>query len=740
MRSLNKNIVKKSLVVLLVFICYIFASCSNSLDSTPSATGSYSVTGKISFAGSSGAAPLILTKNSEGRTATTSFNNAHFSLNLYAYKYGQDGLDQSKKYDNVVVDQSGSFIFCFESKGEYVIYAELIKDEKTCGKGSAYVEVNSFTPKSVRINASPVITENGTIQLSVSTATDITPTIKKVCVNWIDIYSRNIEDEATHDGTGHESSPAMQIMNSVLTEGEYNKSFDLVNGTATISYDDFPGGSWLAKINFDDDIGNTIYSCQEIINVYPGFITNLWYGTTPAIADGNFKVTKNMVTKYGTEVVPNFDNILLWNHSEWYDEDRMNGTFYYLTNENSIENFVATGVPDTIEDPEEYEETGAAVYSKFGEEADMTFEDTFFDADGNIYLVINSDNPPSPGNGIISNRSDWNYVDWENLDFSNEMGCGFTVDLKTNIVYSMEWNGYIYIRKYADLISSKGTQYAHATSPIDLENPIDFCVYNNIAYILREVSDGKYEITSFDMNSTVSPNPIIKTISFDLNNVIGSGRQSYARVNSMLYQDGAIYMLYKEGASSLTSRMYSRGAVIRVSLLDGNVTTTGLTSNYLERDNIQLQGFSDSMNPMYEDENCQRPMVLSLTEDQKSSRYPEYIYFPAEGENCFYGPSKFVAVKPKKLVIADEGMAFYTDNDILYYKNVNRIVYVDLENFANGISEEYSLDSSVTLSTDKKDIFYSSMIEGDNIDYYTEGFENMQGTISYYVGIPCGDN
>ena len=49
-------------------------------------------------------------------------------------------------------------------------------------------------------------------------------------------------------------------------------------------------------------------------------------------------------------------------------------------------------------------------------------------------------------------------------------------------------------------------------------------------------------------------------------------------------------------------------------------------------------------------------------------------------------------------------MAFYTDHDVLRYKNVNRIVYVDLDNFVNGISEEVTLDSSITLTSDKKDL------------------------------------
>ena len=756
MRLLNKNIVKKSLVVLLVFICYIFASCSNSLDSTPSATGSYSVTGKISFAGSSGAAPLILTKDLEGRTATTSFNNAHFSLNLYAYKYGQDGLDQSKKYDNVVVDQSGSFIFCFESKGEYVIYAELIKDEKTCGKGSAYVDVNSFTPKSVRINASPVITENGTIQLDVSTATDITPTIKKVCVNWIDIYSRNIEDEANHDGIGHESSPAMQIMNSVLTEGEYNKSFDVVNGTTTISYDDFPGGSWLAKISFDDENGNTLYSCQEIINVYPGFITNLWYGTTPAITDGSFKVTKNMVTKYGTEVVPNFDKILLWKYDPYVPEDPMlptNGEekySYYLVDSNSVSQPVTTSsilTRDTMYGIKD-------LYS--------------FDSEGNLYLMQPIDDYFTSC-ALESTKSNWQAPLLSTLgitssDVSFNFVKAFAIDYKTNKAYllketasgggSSSGSGIHQVLCYSQLISSDGANVEYETIGLSptVTTSDNFIVNNGIIYWLTG-SGTSYSLKIFD-TSEATPLSVKKEIPINPVSILGiNSLPDSAMITDMLYQDGAIYLLYKE-----TGTYISRGAVLRYNTATGYIDSLGLAGAI---DNESLAGVkvstyvwdgnSGTNKPLYNDEDCTSRWYVDADKVWFSTEIYSPISFDSLSTCQFYGPSKFVAIKPKKLVIADDGIAFYTDNDVLKYKNVNRVVTVDLERFAIENTE----GTSVTFNSDKSGMIeigdtgltvyqdaVADEVDEDHKKYYgsatNEYLDSVDGT-SVVFAIPCGD-
>ena len=117
-------------------------------------------------------------------------------------------------------------------------------------------------------------------------------------------------------------------------------------------------------------------------------------------------------------------------------------------------------------------------------------------------------------------------------------------------------------------------------------------------------------------------------------------------------------------------------------------------------------------------------------------QYPK-ICFPNEGEKSFYGPTRFIAVKPKKLVIADEGLAFYTDNELLRYKNVNRVVYVDLENFA--VEKIVTLDSSVGLSENETSVLTSELSVSVSVSYYYQ--KNCSGSTScFYVGITCGDN
>ena len=232
---------------------------------------------------------------------------------------------------------------------------------------------------------------------------------------------------------------------------------------------------------------------------------------------------------------------------------------------------------------------------------------------------------------------------------------------------------------------------------------------------------------------------MIKEYSVNLNEFFNDALGT-AMITDMLYQDGRLYLLYKEafswsGSPSPTT-IGNRGAVIEVNLFDGSVRNTDLTTSELSNTEYKLQGYyNDSL--MYTDEECTIPFIPSEEILMNSNvEYPK-ICFPNEGEKSFYGPTRFIAVKPKKLVIADEGLAFYTDNELLRYKNVNRVVYVDLENFA--VEKIVTLDSSVGLSENETSVLTSeSRVSVEEFSYYTKNGSDL--TSCFYVGITCGDN
>lgn len=68
--------------------------------------------------------------------------------------------------------------------------------------------------------------------------------------------------------------------------------------------------------------------------------------------------------------------------------------------------------------------------------------------------------------------------------------------------------------------------------------------------------------------------------------------------------------------------------------------------------------------------------------------------FPADTQlssKYFYGPRKFLAIKPKKLIFADDGFMFYGNNDNPSGKDVNQLIEFDI---VTAMFDSYNLDQS----------------------------------------------
>ena len=81
--------------------------------------------------------------------------------------------------------------------------------------------------------------------------------------------------------------------------------------------------------------------------------------------------------------------------------------------------------------------------------------------------------------------------------------------------------------------------------------------------------------------------------------------------------------------------------------------------------------------------------------------------FPADTQlssKYFYGPRKFLAIKPKKLIFADDGFMFYGNNNNPSSKDVNQLIEFDIE---TAMFDSYNLGQSIDFN--KKAIETSSV-------------------------------
>ena len=688
----------------------ILAGCAGDVDLplmySPD-NGTYIVNGCISFGENNAALSQ--------RTATSSFSVDGLSWEIRVYKI--DEKTDSEAYKTFKADSDGKFSVTLDGKGKYDFMALLMKDEVVCASGHAELTIVGPVLDQLKITIKPVEAGEGKINLEVSLDSSAAEKVNNVKVYFMGPVSPETSDDMVK----------IDFLNK-LKSGIYNKTFSVSGGKAQIVYDNFFSGSYLAKLSFDDAAGNTLYSCEQVINVYPGFTTDTWYGSA---SDGKLTVSNSMINGYGAEIVPNFDKLLLWKHAEWNEGNEMKGDFYYLVDENSAGSFIAPTVPSSISDPTFRDFVSASVfYTKFMA-GDSGSDFTFFDAEGNSYLLLFTGQIES---GIYSTKKGGIFVSDSDLALNEDEVIDFTIDLKNNVAYSLKGGDFDVICRYPNMISSNGANTDNEEISLGCGNINSFVVYDGKAYALCKEND--YIIRVFDTYDEEAIKPMIKEYSVNLNDSFIDALGT-AMITDMLYQDGRLYLLYKETFSwpSSATTIGNRGAVIEVNLFDGSVRNTGLTTSALSNTEYKLQGYNNSL--MYTDEECKTPYIPSEEILMNSSvQYPK-ICFPNEGEKSFYGPTRFIAVKPKKLVIADEGLAFYTDNELLRYKNVNRVVYVDLENFA--VEKIVTLDSSVGLSENETSVLISeSSVFVEEFSYYTKNGSGL--TSCFYVGITCGDN
>lgn len=379
-----------------------------------------------------------------------------------------------------------------------------------------------------------------------------------------------------------------------------------------------------------------------------------------------------------------------------------------------------------------------------------------FDANGYIYIYGNekiyTNNP-----ALVSPITDATAFSGIN---------GIVIDTEENVLYLYQKNEMtLELYKCPDLISSGSTSnkksyyinfdtgsFYHEKIVINDSTLYDLCS-----------SEGNYSIATVYLGDDGDIRSFNDSVSLDISSIDGISQT--ATITDMLYQEGAVYLLLKEYNVG-TTPYYSRGAVLRYSISSGAIDRLGL-ADHLDNNSFagaKLSTYVVSDNtyiPLYNDAACTSQWYIDAAASWHCTDYNIDmkmldVYAPDSlsslSKNQFYGPSKFVAVKPKKLVIADDGIAFYTDNDILKYKNVNRIVTVALDRFAIVDTK----DTSVAFDSDRSDMIVigntgtteykesvADEVSQDKKKYYGSGESDFLTSVSegksINFAIPCGD-
>ena len=292
----------------------------------------------------------------------------------------------------------------------------------------------------------------------------------------------------------------------------------------------------------------------------------------------------------------------------------------------------------------------------------------------------------------------------------------------------------------------------------------------------------KLSLSDYESGETITctdDNLIVDYI--DFNDVCKNYRE--LEITDMIYQDSFVYLLAKEfyfkyGDGISDYGFNSRGALIAVDVSENPLDTDRVTSVdwndfYSDEDNLLTTftfgrnnegGNSYTLFGIDRETGNAIPLAISSGDIYTVSAQAQennslngtrsvntYLIHDAETGYAgpFCGPEKFIAVKPKKLVIADDGIAFYTDSDGLWcYKNVNRILTIDLESFA--LDGDIGMEAEQTDATFRTNMKDNLIFRGSAWDISTGSRPStsslyLSGSYSeyygnYYPGIRCSDD
>ena len=739
-----KNVMKKLAGLLMVLSVALLAGCSDSSDSSNEAVQvakTYTVSGKISIGN---AVPANVAKSiatsfagagTNARSATTDFDMAKITCGTPKWEvkatntsgeiYGEVNSEEMLYSINL---PTGTWDLELRLQGENDTntFEELFYEQKELevpGDSGAGPDI-FLSPKNFSTNI------NGALDLTI---TDETSKINTVTCELNYLTEENPDIEAAID--------------------EKLKEPQKFSGdSVTIKLDEVPAGCYEATFTFKDASDNKLYACKENITVFSGWTTDTWLGEGAHLKKNTegkieFKITEALLYDEA-ETVPDTNMVL-------YDVN--NGVYNYCLSDTATATVPAS--------PEYSSSSNSFV----------------FDNNGKFYTLLTTSS-----DGVTKY-----YIKTDNdkvADGQVEIPASYSpsrlaYDSKTNIIYLVSIDRTTMELRQLPKLASEGTVsdvtqvYCSGYSEAGVDEFTNcyykMCiVHNDVVYSIVRGDRGEsyvqpaLVIAKISETSTTTPATGVLILNEDMKNSIGW----YEDITDMLYQDGAVYMLYRD-----VSGTTSRGALIRYDVKFGGIKVLGLTTNEVKGDdfaNVKLGVYDGGYSVLSRDTN--EPIVFSGT---KTWEYGSKNYFlkdfiaplrtpaslsdtPETVKQGFFGPVKFIAIKPKELVIADDGIAFYTDNDLLKYKNVNRIVTVDLESFSiidepslvnvhfngdiSGITNVISL--STTESQDAwregKDVLLPDPgIDGSGTTlYYTNSNgATVTNRLAVDYGIPCGD-
>jgi len=716
--------VKKSLLFFATILLSLgfFAGCSdldNDSKKASSASGDEKfclVSGNLVFNSDSGATSSSLLSSvsskatfasSDSRSATSSLTEYTSTLELWGELYVSAKKEGNDEVEGTVTsneDGSVSYSLKLPAPGEWTVTVRQDAQEYDSG----VIKIMSGSTSLIVDDEYSAITEDITL-VPYGFLSQITGEIKLAIFD-------NTEEKKVSSLTFY----CDKLLNAGSNENSLSK--DSLGENGTIAFEDGKAEINLSKVMancyevtflFNDKNGNTLYRCKEALTVYSGFVTDTWFGSSShIIPDGDscsFVITDDLLDSFGAEIVPS-SNLMLY-------ESGTSGLKYYMASDlNNIDTSNPAYTSQVASIASYCFDSKGSIYINAG--------------NGKIYLTATNqeiDTGLANLEGLVYDRAKDNlylYV----VSYSNGTESYFMYEVPASALGNFKGNESNF-KKYNFVLN-----FTDTNSPQMAYVPSVFGVHDEVLYLPYVTEYGGrticFQAVAKLSSAQKDAGATTEEYSLELteNNLsplsVESEFSSNAFFSDVIYQDGYVYFLLKDEvrSSSSDNTLFTRGAIFRYNTFSEIATCLTLPSyTALSGKARFFMKQNETHVNIYSDEGCTTPIMLDYT------NFFERIY---TSESGLAGPLKFLAIKPKKLVIADDGLAFFTDEGgNLSFKNVNRIVYVDLETF----SIESTIESPTSFEADASSPLEAPVNNGNDWgNYFACAGLTSLGVTSFY--------
>ena len=171
------------------------------------------------------------------------------------------------------------------------------------------------------------------------------------------------------------------------------------------------------------------------------------------------------------------------------------------------------------------------------------------------------------------------------------------------------------------------------------------------------------------LRENISIKPVNEMTNHQLKDFFGTSRDSVT--GQMIYHEGSLYLLLSRVSidtmydTSVPTESYSLGAVLKI-----NPDTLALDTSFGSQGYLGLANTSQEISE------------IDATDTVTGGTVGYHGPTSSNDASVFYGPQGFVAIMPKKLVIADAGFSVSKVENKIALTKKSRIITVDLETLA----------------------------------------------------------